>query len=151
MDAIFPGLRAMENIHPVFVHFPLVLLPLALVFQALAAWRGRDDWQQTALWLLYLGTAGAILAVLTGRQAEEHVFVPEPAWEVIELHENLMYVTTGLAVALSAAAFALRRRLTRKVQALLLVGLLVLTTVLAVGADRGGQLVYQYGVSVQKP
>ncbi len=34
---------------------------------------------------------------------------------------------------------------------LLLAGLLVLSGVLVVGADRGGQLVYQFGVSVQKP
>lgn len=150
METLFPGLRAMENIHPVFVHFPVVLLPLALVVQALAVWRRRDDCQRAALWLLWLGALGALAAAGTGLLAEEKVFVPEPGWEVIELHETLMLISTGLAVALSVLAVVLRRRLTRRIQMLLLVGLLVLSGVLVVGADRGGQLVYQFGVSVQK-
>ncbi len=50
MDLLFPGLKAMENVHLVFVHFPVVLLPLVLVVQALTVWRRRDDWQRAALW-----------------------------------------------------------------------------------------------------
>lgn len=95
MDLPFPGLKAMENIHPVFVHFPVVLLPLALVVQALTVWRRWADWQRAAHW---------------GRL----------------------------------------RRQTRPVQLVLMAGLLVLNALLVVGADRGGQLVYQFGVSVQK-
>lgn len=154
----FPGLKAMENFHPVFVHFPLVLLPLALVFQAVAVWREREDWQKLALLLLWLGTLGALAAATTGLLAEEEVTVPEAGWEVIALHEILMLVSAGLAVVLSGVTLWLwfgrahheRGRLARPVQRLLLAGLLVLCGVLVVGADRGGQLVYQFGVSVQK-
>ena len=108
METLFPGLSAMENIHPVFVHFPVVLLPLALVLQALAVWRRREDCQRAALWLLWLGTLGALAAAGTGLLAEEKVVVPEPGWEVIELHETLMLVATGLAAALSVLAVVLR-------------------------------------------
>jgi uncharacterized membrane protein len=149
MESLFPGLSARENWHPVVVHLPVALLPLALIVQALATWRQKEEWQRGALWLLWLGAAGAVAAVVTGKLAEEEVFVPEPAWEVIELHENLMFVTTGLAVALAVLGLILRKRLTRPLQLGLLAGLLVLNGVLALGADRGGQLVYQYGVSVQ--
>lgn len=150
MEALFPGLSAMENIHPVLVHFPLALLPLALVFQALAVWRRQDEWQRLALWLLWIGTLGALAAAGTGLLAEDSVTVPQPGWEVIELHEGLMLTTTGIAVALSILALVVRRRLNRTLQLVLLAGLVVLSGVLVVGADRGGQLVYQYGVSVQK-
>lgn len=140
----------MENLHPVFVHAPLTLLPLALVFQALAVWRGREDWQKLALWFLCLGALGAIAAAGSGLWAEEHVTVPEAGWETIEQHEQLMLVTAGLAVVLAAGAFWLRKRLTRGLQAGLLVGLLLLNGVLVVGADLGGRLVYEFGVSVKK-
>ena len=148
----FPGVKAMENYHPLFVHFPVVLLPLALMVQALALWRPRPDLERLALWLLWLGTLGAMAAAGTGLLAEDEVTVPEPAWDVIELHKTLMLVTAGLAVVLSLVSLVLwwRGRWNRRSQKLLLAGLVVLCGVLTVGADRGGQLVYQYGVSVQK-
>lgn len=150
METLFPGLSAMENWHPVFVHLPVVLLPLALITQAVAVWRQKEEWQRMALWLLWVGAVGAVVAAASGLMAEEEVFVPEPAWEIIELHETLMLITAGLAVALALATVFLRKRLTRPLQLGLLVGLLAVNGVLAVGADRGGQLVYQYGVSVQE-
>lgn len=146
----FPGLRAMENFHPVFVHAPLTLLPLALVFQALALARARDDWQKLALWFLCLGALGALAAAGSGLWAEEEVTVPQPGWVTIERHEQLMLITTGLAVVLAAGALWLRKRLTRGLQAGLLAGLLVLNGLLVIGADLGGRLVYEFGVSVKK-
>jgi uncharacterized membrane protein len=53
-------------------------------------------------------------------------------------------------VALAVLAFWKRTRMTRGMAAVLLAGLLVLVTLLGVGADRGGQLVYQYGIGGQK-
>ena len=150
MDLVFPGLRAMENFHPVVVHFPIVLLPLALLFQVLALRRG-NDWQRVALLFLWLGTLGALAAATTGLLAEAGVEHQEAAHEVMELHKTLMLTTTGLGALLSMLALVCRRRLTCGVQLLLLGGLLVLSGVLTVGADRGGQLVFQYGVGVQKP
>ncbi|MGH9804527.1 MAG: hypothetical protein ACRD4D_05090 [Candidatus Acidiferrales bacterium] len=61
-----------------------------------------------------------------------------------------MLITTGLAVVLAGAALWLRKRLTRALQAGLLAGLLLLNALLAVGADLGGRLVYEFGVSVKK-
>ena len=150
MDAVFPGLRGMENLHPLFVHFPVVLLPLALLFQALGMARRREELQRAAAWLLYLGTLGALAAAGTGLLAAGKVEVPDAAIEVIELHEFLMLSTTGLAVALALVAGLGRRWIPQAVPKILLVGLLLLSGVLAVGADRGAQLVYQFGVSVQK-
>jgi uncharacterized membrane protein len=140
----------MENWHPVFVHAPLTLLPLALAFQALAVARGREEWQKLALWFLWLGALGAVAAAASGLWAEEEVTVPQPGWETIERHEQLMLVSAGLAVVLAGAALWLRKRLTRGLQAGLLAGLLVLNALLLVGADLGGRLVYEFGVSVRK-
>jgi len=150
METLFPGLSAMENPHPVFVHFPLVLLPVSLLFLVLARLRKRPDFERVAVWLLWLGTLGALAAAGTGMLAEEEVQVPEAAHEVLELHEVLGKVAAGFALLLSLAAAFGRRWLGERLGAVLLVGLLLLTGLLAVGADRGALLVYQYGVSVQK-
>jgi uncharacterized membrane protein len=150
METLFPGLSAMENLHPVFVHFPLALLPLALVFLVAARLRKREEFERLGLWLLWLGTVGALTAAGTGLLAEETVSAPEAAEEVIELHEKLGQVAAGLAVVLSLLSLLGRRWKVPGLPAVLIVGLLILSGILALGADRGGQLVYQYGVSVQK-
>ena len=151
MGELFPGLRAMHNIHPMFVHYPLVLLPLALVFQAWAYVSRREDVERVARWLLWIGAVAALAAAGTGLLAEESVEHPEAAHEVIELHETLMLTTAGLATGLAVLAAIFRKRSRRLIQMVLLVGLLATNSVMVIGADRGAQLVYEFAVGVKPP
>jgi uncharacterized membrane protein len=154
METLFPGLHAMHNLHPLFVHFPIALFVAAFVIQVIVVLGKRDAMQSLASALLYLGTLGVLPTALTGWLAEEKVetlagFTPAMG-AALEFHSTVMYVVTGSAVLLTAMAFWKRARMTRGMAAVLLAGLLVLVTLLGVGADRGGQLVYQYGVGGQK-
>jgi uncharacterized membrane protein len=162
MEPLFPGLSAMENLHPVFVHAPLALLPLALVAQALVfvpALGGRaGSLQRAALALLWLGTLGALAAAGSGLLAGETIELAGPAAdaaeEIIELHEELMLWATGMAGSLSVLTVLLlwlRKEWSRGLQALVLAGLLATCVVLFIGADRGGQLVYEFGVGTRSP
>ena len=151
---LFPGFDAMKNPHPLFIHFPLALLMLAFLFQVVSVVGRRQRLQATVHLLLYLGTAGALLAVGTGWLAEEQVeglpgFTPAVD-DVLETHATLMFLSTGLAVFLSFLTLLLRGRMNRAWQAVLCLGLLVLVSLAGLGADRGGQLVYQFGVGTEK-
>jgi len=154
METLFPGLHAMHNLHPLFVHFPIALFVAAFVIQAIVVLGKREVMQPLARALLYLGTLGALPTALTGSLAEDKVetlagFTPAMS-AALEFHSTLMYIVTGWAVLLTALAFWKRARMTRGLATVLLAGLLVLVTLLGVGADRGGQLVYQYGGGGQK-
>ncbi len=149
MGELFPGIRAMQNLHPVFVHLPLGLLPVALVFQAWAWLSGREEVERVARWLLYIGAAAALAAAGTGLLAEETVQHAGEAHEVMELHESLMLTTAGLATGLAVLAAIFRKKSRRLIQMVLLVGLLATNIVLAIGADRGAQLVYEFAVGVK--
>ncbi|MGB8542813.1 MAG: DUF2231 domain-containing protein [Candidatus Acidiferrales bacterium] len=144
---MLPGLKAALNYHPIFVHFPIVLWFAALFFELLALWRTSDEMQRTASRMLYLGTLAAIVTVLTGLVAEKSV-PPGIAQRVVGIHEALMLVSTSLAGALSIFAFSVRRNFTVQLRKVLLLGLCILGALVIFGADRGAQLVYEYGSAV---
>ncbi len=148
MDAILPGLRGMLNWHPLFVHFPIALWVGALIFEAMAVLRSSEDWHKTAARLLYLGTLCGLAAAGTGLLAEESVPEAGPAHDAFEIHETLMYITMSVAVGLCGVAFFKRNSFSAGMRKIFLAGLLVLAGLMTAGADRGAQLVYQYGVSV---
>lgn len=144
---MLPGLRAALNYHPMFVHFPIVLWLLALLFEGLAVWRGSDEMQRMASRMLYLGTLAAILTAMTGLAAQKSI-PPGDAQRVAGIHEALMLVSTSLAFGLCIFAFALRKNSTTELRKVMLLGLVILAILLTIGADRGAELVYGYGSAV---
>jgi uncharacterized membrane protein len=138
----------MLNYHPLFVHFPIALWLAALLFELLAVLRANDDFHRTAARLLYLGTLGGVLAVATGLYAQASVPESGPAHDVMEVHETFMWITTSAALGLCMLAFFRRKNFTAGLRKLLLAGLVIVGLLVALGTDRGAQLVYQYATGV---
>lgn len=151
MIEILPGLKDMLNVHPLFVHFPIALWIGALLMEALAVLRSSGDWHRTAARLLYLGTFFGLMAATTGLFAQNSVPYEGPAHDVMELHQKLMLATTSAAIGLCMFAFFRRDRFAQAQRKLLLAGLIALTILLTIGADRGALLVFKYATSVQLP
>lgn len=96
-------------LHPLAVHFPLVLLPLAAGAALVFAMRGTDVWLHAATILLGLGVAAALWARQTGEALEEAVEGEPMATLFLEAHETGANVTLGAAaLALVVAALAWR-------------------------------------------
>jgi uncharacterized membrane protein len=138
----------MLNLHPLFVHFPIGLWTGALVFELIAVMRSSEEWHKTATRLLYLGTLFGLAAAGTGLLAEKSVMEMGPEHDILEIHETLMYITMSVAVGLCGVAFFKRNSVTAGFRKIFLAGLIVLFGLMAVGADRGAQMVFHYGVSV---
>jgi uncharacterized membrane protein len=135
------------NLHPMFVHFPLALLPAALLFVIMAWWRGSERWLFAARASLIVGAIGALVAVVTGWNAGESIPHNEVIHRMIETHKYaaiiVFIVATMLAVWSRWLTLANRRNLAWFVGALALAnGLLV-----SVG-DLGARMVYQQGAGV---
>ncbi len=144
LEASLPGAAHLQNLHPLVVHFPLALLPTAVLLYLFAALAGRESLAWTGLWVLALGTAGAGVAAATGLYASDGVMVdPTVRERLLDVHERWMLATTALAFCLTAWAL-LARPAPRRGRALFAAGLLVLLAVLTKGADYGGRLVYDY-------
>ncbi|HXZ19347.1 MAG TPA: DUF2231 domain-containing protein [Candidatus Acidoferrales bacterium] len=149
MGALFPGLKALLNYHPLFVHFPIALWSAALVFELAARTAKQDGLHRAACAVLALGALAAVPTVFTGWSAQAAVPESRDARDVMEIHENLMIMASILSGVLAAVGlFVLPRKPTAMLRAAFLAGLFVLVVLLALGADRGALLVYHYGTGV---
>ena len=74
-------------LHPLAVHFPLVLLLLAGAAGAVYAARGTVVWRNAVMIFLVLGSAGAYWAQETGETLEDDVRGEPMVEAIIETHE----------------------------------------------------------------
>ena len=146
MNELMPGLSGAPDLHPMFVHFPIVLWLSALGFALAGAARGRDRLTDTARILLYLGTLSALFAATTGYLAAGRMGHDSLGHELVHLHRNYMYVATALALVASIFAFVRRGRSDGLTLWGLTALLLLVSTVTVLGADRGAALVFRYGI-----
>ena len=139
------------NVHPILVHFPIVLLITAVATDLLTAVFQRQRWLTPMTTSLYVAGATAAGATYwTGLRAAAEVFVPGMAHPVIDDHRIWALATTAIAgaVAVSRVVLHLTGRARRQMRlGLLVVGLLVLVLVQQT-AERGARLVYEQGVGV---
>jgi uncharacterized membrane protein len=143
-ETLLPGVQHLQNIHPLVVHFPIAFLVGAALLYFLSWIFRNQTFAATAFLLLILGTLAAGAAVGTGLYGEEGVMVSRSVREhLLEVHEELMLVTLGLSIVLTAWAF-IARPFPKKGRLLFLLLFLVLLGIMTVGADYGARMVYDY-------
>ncbi len=155
MTELVTRFTSLPNVHPALVHFPIALLPVALLLDLLSLrLHTQREWLDRAASLLYIASAvGAIVAFWTGRFAAEGL----PLLELhVQLHVNEHSDAARAAawlvslVALARLAVTVRdTKFRRKVLRLSLAAVALAGIALVYRtADLGGGLVYQHGVGV---
>ena len=157
------------NAHPPLVHFPIALLPAGVLFDGLGfALRQQIAWRHGATALYVIGTILMGATYVTGQEAAATVFTPGLAHGLVNEHWTWATWTLAYFVILTLGRLAIHIRSsstnpskptgdypTRKFSwppltiriAFLLAGIAGIWLVMET-ADRGGQLVYEYGVGV---
>lgn len=139
------GITYFPNLHPLFVHFPLVLLLAAAAMQI-----GLLFFQNKAY--NYAITALTVVGFITGLLAAT-VFHGEPvhdinakAHEIFETHEQFAFITLWLSGF--ASLFKIIELFTPKkwVTILSLLFLLGAATTVSIAGHRGSELVYKQGI-----
>src|SRR5690348_7292584 len=99
----FAGLRELPNLHPVVVHFPIALLPVAVGLDVLGWLFGSRDLHAAGRWTLWVGTLSAAVAVATGLEGADdvHPYVSDAAEALMGIHQTLQLGTLGAALGLS--------------------------------------------------
>lgn len=138
------------HLHALVIHFPIALLMAGFLSELIALLSKKRFFKNASLYLLLLGTLGAIVAYVSGSYAGDGMtdgLLQEP----MELHEDAALVTLLLAIitALLRAAmyyFDYQKAWAQWVSFLLfaaLVGFVARTGYL------GGQLVFKHGAGIE--
>ncbi len=135
----------MQNIHPMFVHFPLALLSVGLLFDILGYFLKKQSLTSAGWWCFSLGVLSAIVTVITGLQAEGTVTVSGEAEKMLENHEHFQITSTIVFVVLWIWR-SLTREKTPKLAIIYFVISAIAVAAIIYGAHYGGELVYEYGV-----
>jgi uncharacterized membrane protein len=144
IDRILPGVSHLQNLHPLFVHFPIAFIYGSALLYFLASIRASEPLKWSAFWMLMLGAFGVVVSVATGLYAEPAVMVAESVRDqLLKHHKHLMLAGSGLTGVLTVWALVSRPMPSRG-RYIFLAGLLVVILLIAAGADLGGRMVYDY-------
>ena len=146
---IMPGISAMENIHPLFVHFPIAFFTAFVLIDFVASVLGKQTWRPIAGAFLYLGTVMAAVTVAAGLAAAESVAHGDNVHAIMERHQFM-----GISILVLSSVLSLWRLFSRGVikggaNVLYLIFAVLLSGLVVFTADLGGLMVYNYGVSVK--
>lgn len=140
---LLPGMRGAKNLHPMLVHFPIVFLFTATLFSGLSWFWNSERFLLFARWMFWLGLIALPVTAATG-------FWVVGGWGDghVTGHRNFMLLTTLLAFVLLGVLRMVANR-TKLYRIVLTVGLIIVLTVMTLGADRGAWLVFVKGSGVK--
>lgn len=144
------------HIHPMIVHFPIVLYLVAAVIAVWITLKGGnlasgDCLARTGFAALFLAAVSAALATTFGDIAYDHARDLGFPMDPLEEHEELGFATLWVMLGLMVwqGVMRWRRRSLSGLSAKFFTGVMLIGAgVLLVTAYHGGELVYQLGVNV---
>lgn len=143
-------IEIIPNWHPVFVHFTIALLSMAVVFHLLKAILPAKNKYQASLSILaksnlLIGTGFAVITAIAGWFAYNSVAHDTPSHLAMTEHRNWALVTLALFIVL--ALWSLWKK--HKTTLLFLLAMLIAGGLLATTGWLGAEAVYRYGLGVQ--
>ena len=136
------------RLHAALNDLPAALLIAAVLFDLLAAATRREGLRIASFWTLMLGTLGAIAAVISGLQAEDHIAHGEEVHRLMGIHERLALTTGGIFAVLAVWRIFREARMGQAERALALALGLGGAGVLTATGVYGGKLVFEHAAGV---
>ena len=157
MNEILASYTSLPNLHPALVHFPIALLPTAVLFDLLAvSIQKQKVWLDRTATALYAGAGvSAALAFWAGRRAADSLVGLSPREQVLvgEHHDAALlalWVTGTFVIVRVAIGLGSRPSRGLSLRVLFLPFSVAAAVLVMIAADRGGSLVFQHGIAVAR-
>src|SRR5688572_5385091 len=139
----------MIKLHPAIVHFPVALISVAAIFAVLSLFRNKDFFKKIAFWNLFIGTIGALAAVLSGLMELKHLVHDDAIHTILEKHEYTGFAILILSLTLLTWYWIRKNKFGQKEYTawvlFLVLGLLMVTY----QGYLGGRMVFEKGAGVE--
>ena len=138
-------------LHPLVVHFPVVLILVSLLFEIVGRATDGPWWRKASLAMLVIAVVAGIVAGYTGELAADHAEkIQRIAEDTVDSHGDLAKLSIWLAGGALAARLAEAGMGTLRGVVSLVALLLQLASAVTIGVagHRGGLLVYRHGAGV---
>lgn len=135
------------DFHPLVIHFPIALLIVGTLFDAIGILGHRDLFLRTGYLLFTLGALTSIPAALTGDHSAQTAQHIPSIYDDLDWHDTLGTATALTAVLLTLARthFTFKKQFTGTVQYLYLICAIGISVLVGASGYTGGRLVYDYG------
>ncbi len=135
------------HLHPMVVHFPIALFIMALVFEIVSHLFKQVVLHQTAVCLFVAAAILTPLVIRTGIWEATKLGINHPL-----LDEHRQYASWLMWFSLMSMPilWLINRGFKRYFRVVLILCLVVAAVLVTIGADKGGRMVYEYGVGVEE-
>jgi uncharacterized membrane protein len=136
------------RVHALLNDLPIALLVTAVFFDLLALATRRLVFRQVGFSLMLVGAIGAIAAVVSGLQAEDHIAHGEAVHRVMETHERFALITLGIFGVLALWRLIREKRMGGLERTAVVLASLCGVAVLFATGLYGGRLVFEHAAGI---
>lgn len=140
----------LPNIHPIVVHFPIALLPVAALIDLLSLFWRHPSARNTATWLYLAGIGFSLLAFFSGHSAVDAMTLSPEVEPFVTEHADSAFRTTWFFACFASLRLAVSYIFSPRPVILVIAFLVAMggLVMLVETAARGTVLVYQHGLGV---
>ena len=135
----------LAQLHPMTVHFPIALFITALGLEVLSLVTKKESLHQTALHIYVIAVLITPLVTTTGIWEAERLRLNHP---ILDQHRLLALWTMWVSLASLPILYLLKRKCAKCFRIIFIIFLISIAGLVAITAEKGGQMVYEYGVGV---
>jgi len=135
------------HLHPMVVHFPIALFIMALALDVLSYLTKKETFHHSALTLYVIAALTTPLVVRTGIWEAEKIGLSHP---LLDQHRNFALWTMWISLMSLPLLWLIKKEAAKYFRIIFLMFLITTTVLVSIGADKGGRMVYEYGVGVEQ-